>query len=368
MRRFPLAAIIWHSHIIIFGSSPTATTAFSLSTSSSGSSADSTIVTAAIRSYTLHGDGIDSDRCTLHEIRPPPRDPREEEDEVEMYYPTSRRAFVFPHRATNPHNKILNVRQTSFGCGKLGATVWTSALALACLLANDDDGESTATIGGKRVLELGSGCGLPSLVAKEICHAEHVLATDYWEDEATGVVGNSGVGDRLVPKSLSGANLAYNIGCGSFGGGMAMNDDSTNASVRMLDWHDEMGVFKLANEYLPDLIIGSDLVYYPMDTTPLLQTLEILLKANGGDDGGTKNKEAFLILPLPPKAEREALPDFRTRLAKEGALNIDNCEVIMDELELVERRITEKGGNANYGEDDDDGKHKLLRVRIRTSY
>jgi hypothetical protein len=28
---------------------------------------------------------------------------------------------------------------------------------------------------------LGSGCGLPTLTAKQVCSADQVLATDYWE-------------------------------------------------------------------------------------------------------------------------------------------------------------------------------------------
>ncbi|KAL9182220.1 hypothetical protein ACHAXT_012872 [Thalassiosira profunda] len=283
---------------------------------------------AIIRSFELRGEGLDPNTsCTVHEVRCPPRDPDAEEDEVEMLYPTTRRAFVIP----GYEEKLLNIRQTSFGCGRLGATVWPSAIALSSLLANECN-----FIEGKRVMELGSGCGLPSLVAKEICSAESVLATDYWEvaDDADRLVpADAATEGRLVPKDIFRVNLEYNIHA----------DDS--ASVGRLDWHDEMEIFKTANECEPDVIVGSDLVYYPLDTEPLLQTLNILLK-------GGKPKDALLVLPLPPSAEREALPDFRKRL-EQGALG-DKCRVVMDEMEMVETQYEEQ-------------RHNMLRIQIHSA-
>jgi len=289
------------------------------------------------RSYTLHGDGIDNNSiCILNEVRPPRRDPNIEEDDVELYYPTTHRAFTFPDHHHHS-NKLLDIRQTSFGCGRLGATVWPSAIALSCLLASSDD--TKHFIEGKRIMELGSGCGLPSLVAKEVCDATNILATDYWEENNNAVdgqlsFGNTG-GDRLVPKDLFGVNLAYNIGT-----------DET-ASVRHLDWHDEMGIFRVATDFRPDMIIGSDLVYYPEDTPPLLQTLEMLLKAGGA-------KDALLISPLRPAySERKALPEFRSQLEK-GVLG-DGCEVVMDEFEMVGMGMT-----------DDEERHNFLRIRVHS--
>jgi hypothetical protein len=70
----------------------------------------------------------------------------------------------------------------------------------------------------------------------------------------------------------------------------------------------------------PDLIIVSDLVYYPADVKPLLRTLGILFGAateEGGIGGGGGDRwgETLLVSPLPPSAERESLGDFRERLA-----------------------------------------------------
>ncbi|KAL7523172.1 hypothetical protein ACHAWF_000409, partial [Thalassiosira exigua] len=108
----------------------------------------------------------------------------------------------------------------------------------------------------------------------EICGVWEVLVVYYWEEAAGGSGGGafalgSRSGNMLVPKDLSGINLAHNLG-------------GDPDSVRKLDWQDELKVFHIANDFEPDVIIGSDLVYYPMDATPLLQTLEITLKAENG--------------------------------------------------------------------------------------
>jgi len=354
------------SHVLLTSASgPTAAAA----TSSPDSSIDD-----FVRSFAVYekcaGDNNEGGgrRCvgTCQEVRPQARDPTAEEDEVEMFYDTTRRSFSFPHGWTDDGDdatvssprsflfpragvgggdgdgdggghagwesateaerllradciplRQVSIRQTSFGCGKLGATVWPSGIALSALLA----GDCRSLLQGKRVLELGSGCGLPSLVAKDIAGASDVLATDYWEED-----GGKFDADRLVPKNLFGANLAHNVG--------------SETAVKHLDWHDQVSVMNVYDEFQPDVIIGSDLVYYLADTPPLIQTLDILLKSGATD--------ALLILPLPPNAEREALPEFRSRL-ESGAL--EGCNVDMQEMVMV--------GSGN------DDRHNLIRIHIR---
>ena len=314
----------------------------------------STDAVTIIRTYTIFGNDIDNKNNIIHSVRPKPIDANVEEDEIEMYYPTTKRAFMFPNTHNTDanerinNNMIVNIRETSFGCGKLGSSVWPSAIVLSCLLANE-----SINLKDKKVIELGSGCGLPSTYlanTKGVVHS--ILATDYWEEEVTddstqesstdSLYRNSGLGQttnngaRLMAKSLFGRNLAYNIG----------SDENEHISVKRLDWHDEMGIFKVATDYKPDVIIGSDLVYYPMDTVPLLQTIEMLCKAGGA-------KEALLIFPL--NDGREALPDFRERL-ESGELG-DDFEVVIDEIEMTDKW--------NDTDDDSEGdRHTFLRVQI----
>ena len=67
------------------------------------------------------------------------------------------------------------------------------------------------------------------------------------------------------------------------------------------------------------------------------------------------SRDALLILPLPPMVHREALPDFRNQL-ENGVLG-DDCEVIMDEIEMI-------GRGSVYDGDDYEERHDFLRIRV----
>jgi len=262
-----------------------------------------------LRSYVLGEDG--GARC-WELLTPSVAATDPDEDEVEYWYPTRKRHFEFsiPAAATKPAPAGVTIRQTSFGCGKLGSEVWDSSVVL-CLYLGEQ-----GLVGGKRILELGSGCGLPSVVCRDELGAAAVLATDFWENDTDGFDG-----DRLVPTKFHGLNLEHNVVVKK-----SSNDEAAAAaaetSVQKLDWHDRASATSARETFRPDLVIGSDLVYYPMDVEPLLGALGVLLVggSDGGDGSGTStsknNKQhtrAVLVLPLAP-AEREALPEFRSKL------------------------------------------------------
>mmetsp|Transcript_47318 Transcript_47318/g.53647 ORF Transcript_47318/g.53647 Transcript_47318/m.53647 type:complete len:346 (+) Transcript_47318:55-1092(+) len=237
----------------------------------------------------------------------------EDEDEVEYWYPTKRRHFEF---SISPIcNSPITIRQTSFGCGKLGGDVWDSSIALCLYLGKQ------CIVKGSRVLELGSGCGLPSVVCRDVLQASAVLATDFWETD-NDVFDE----DRLVPTKFHGMNLKYNVDkiysqerqrVISDNNGNDNNDDNrvVETAVLKMDWHDRVSTKIAKATFCPDLVIGSDLVYYPMDVEPLLNTLEVLLDGNKESPSPTENKNtrAVLVLPLAP-SEREALPEFRKKI------------------------------------------------------
>lgn len=265
----------------------------------------------AIRSYVL---GDESTRCW--ELLSPSisTDENEEEDEVEYWYSTSRRYFEFsvPH-SLSPSSCTTTIRQTSFGCGKLGGELWDSSVALCLYLGQ------LSLVQGKRILELGSGCGLPSVFCRDELGAGAVLATDFWQaddDEFDK--------ERLVPTKFHGMNLEYNVVKNNINRG---NGGKIEATVQRLDWHDLDSAVSARNAFRPDLIIGSDLIYYLMDVEPLLNVLETLLVG----ESDTKTR-AVLVLPLAP-AEREALPEFRSKLpARLSSTHI----VKMEEIYLLE--------------------------------
>jgi predicted nicotinamide N-methyase len=179
----------------------------------------------------------------------------------------------------------------SFGCGKLGHQVWPSSMTLCLSLIHDyygdHNGRDSPSVRPESVLELGAGCGLPSIVCRDVLQIPSVVATDFWyvgEDSEREK-------ERLVPEVWHGINLVYNV--------ERTKDEA--ALVKRLDWHDLETVRQAAGPTI-DLVIGSDLVYYPMDIEPLWNTIETLLQ----DCGASK---VVLIAPVKPET-REALPAF----------------------------------------------------------
>ena len=227
----------------------------------------------------------------------------EEEDEVEYWCPTRKRHFEFSIPSSSVSSEsATTIRQTSFGCGKLGAEIWDSSVALCLYLGQQ------ALTEGKKILELGAGCGLPSVVCQDELRASAVMATDFWEQD------DNFDQDRLVPTKYHGLNLEHNVA-------------ATSSSVQCLDWHDRDSAISARESFRPDLIIGSDLVYYPMDVEPLLNVLEILLKSNDQES----QTRAVLALPLAP-ANREALPEFREKVQVRFS---ETHSVTLQELDLV---------------------------------
>lgn len=279
-----------------------------------------------IRSYVFGDDA----RC-WEVLSPSGIEQDEEEDEVEYWYPTRKRYFEFLIPSSSVTSRTsTTIRQTSFGCGKLGAEVWESSVALCLYLGQH------SMVEGKRILELGSGCGLPSVVCRDDLKAAAVLATDFWETEDVEFDG-----DRLVPTKFHGLNLEYNVV-------KSCLDDAdrveTETAVQRLDWHDRASAAAARDSFRPDMVIGSDLVYYPMDVEPLLSVLETLLV---GHDAGNEEEpasvpeerkmiRAVLALALAP-AKREALPEFRSkvpaRFSKTHTVTLEEIDLVRDDTD-----------------------------------
>lgn len=252
-------------------------------------------------------------------------------DEVEEWYGTRYCTFRFFPAKTSADDgddgTTISVRQTSFGCGKHGASVWKTGRALACHLA------SGRVSGKRRILELGAGVGLPSCVCRDVWRgeeaAEAILATDFWEEKSEGgemQFGNSDSVDkaRLFPSYMFAKNLEFNlIHSAGLPGGELQNDE--RCSVQKLDWHSEIDTLS-ANMFDADLIIGSDIVYYLEDVEPLIQTLKVLM------DDEESRKEALLVLAL--DQERKGLPKFREKLKE--LVTFKNWELTSDVVELRE--------------------------------
>ena len=117
------------------------------------------------------------------------------------------------------------------------AEIWPSAIALARRLSKED-------LAGRRVVELGVGVGLPTLVALD--RGANVLATDYYA-------------------------AALDFTCHN-----ARQNGLPGPETALLDWHNGPGVGAAF-----DLVIAADVMYEERSTRSLARLLPGLLKPAG---------------------------------------------------------------------------------------
>ncbi|WOL05382.1 protein N-lysine methyltransferase METTL21A isoform X2 [Canna indica] len=127
--------------------------------------------------------------------------------------------------------------------GVTGAVMWDSGIVLGKFLEHAFD-SGTLSLHGKRVVELGAGCGLVGCIAALL--GADVILTD--------------LPDRL---KLLKKNVDVNVGEGNKRG---------SARVTELEWGDD-----LDDEFfdpVPDIVLGSDVVYSEGAVEDLLTTLK----------------------------------------------------------------------------------------------
>ncbi|ONK79738.1 uncharacterized protein A4U43_C01F9570 [Asparagus officinalis] len=152
---------------------------------------------------------------------------------------------TLPFDACGHHLTILQSPSSMSTPGVTGAVMWDSGIVLAKFLEHSVDSQSLV-LQGKRVVELGSGCGLVGCIAAIL--GADVILTD--------------LPDRL---RLLKKNLEVNFEGGNLRG---------SARASELTWGDE-----LDNEFiepLPDFILGSDVIYSEDAVNDLLDTLKQL--------------------------------------------------------------------------------------------
>ena len=134
------------------------------------------------------------------------------------------------------------------------AELWPSAVALAHHISKEG-------LASRRVVELGCGVGLPSIVA--LAHGARVTATDHY----------------AAALDFTRYNARANLGL--------------EPETRLLDWHapetEELGLF--------DLVLAADVLYEPRNVPALVAMIPSLL-APGGEtllaDPRRKNASIFL--------------------------------------------------------------------------
>lgn len=123
--------------------------------------------------------------------------------------------------------------------GEEAVVVWDAALVLAYFLLKQDLIQPDT-----KVLELGAGTGAVGLVAATL-GAKRVVITDL---------------PRILPLLQE---------------GIALNPNLSNIEARALSWGHQEDLDQL--EFVPDLVLVSDCIYYEASVDPLISTLKSLV-------------------------------------------------------------------------------------------
>ncbi|KAK3023178.1 hypothetical protein RJ639_044165 [Escallonia herrerae] len=135
-------------------------------------------------------------------------------------------------------------------CKSTGLMLWESARLMASIVAANQ-----SIVSGKRVLELGSGCGgICSMVAAR--SADLVVATD---------------GDETTLELLS-LNVSSNL----------QSSSRSNLITKVLRWgnKDHIGSIKQLSDEGFEIILGTDVTYIPEAISPLFSTARELISVN----------------------------------------------------------------------------------------
>ncbi|TID14572.1 gb [Venturia nashicola] len=149
-----------------------------------------------------------------------------------------------------PFVTVLESRSLLSTSGGTGFRTWEAALHLGSYLSTD---EGTALVRGKRILELGSGTGMLSILCARWLGCTQVTATD---------------GDDRVVEALDN-NIFLN--------GLQQSD---LIAARILKWGRALEENEGGMQQVAEIAIGADITYDPTIIPPLISTLRELCSIN----------------------------------------------------------------------------------------
>ncbi|XP_046964980.1 protein-lysine N-methyltransferase EEF2KMT [Vanessa cardui] len=174
--------------------------------------------------------------------------------------------FCYRHYVVNnDFNNIITIKETKNMVlnGTTGLKTWEAALMLSDWALCHKE-----TFSNKHVLELGSGVGFTGITIAKLCDITSMIMTDCHSDVLNTINNNIQINlSDLCLKEDMKSNL-YISGDKSIG-------------VMSLDWNDTE---ELSLPYIPNIVIGADIVYDPSILQPLLNVLLMIHKINNDVD------------------------------------------------------------------------------------
>ena len=214
----------------------------------------------------------------------------------------------------------------------MGLNTWGSARILAeRMVANPAYFGLVAPPGrGLKVLELGAGTGLLSLVARRVLEAQVVVQKDDSQSLPASVVERNIVATDYHPSVL--ANLGFNI---STNAPSADVPGPYRVSLRSeaLDWRDPPELEEAAKY---DVILGADIIYERSHAEWIRSCVEAMLK-KPGKDGGIGGV-FWLIYPERPTHQQELDSVQEAFFDSAPALSNDGWVLRALDEEAIERK------------------------------
>ncbi|KAF8079264.1 putative methyltransferase-domain-containing protein [Lyophyllum atratum] len=226
----------------------------------------------------------------------------------------------------------------------VGLQSWGSAIRLAERLCADPDAFSLVPdMSGRslRVLELGAGTGLLSIVAAKLlapsAHPPVIVATDYHRDVLE--------------------NLSTNVNTNFPSSTSSPNPTPTPIHVHVLDW--ETPVYAPPFLDAPfDIIFAADVVYHPEHARWIRGCVEQLLRRPCGETDGDEGGVFWMIIAVRPIGRHQGLD------GSVAAVFGDEARVLGEEgtrLRLAILEMEEPGKVEGVGRADESG-YKLFKI------
>ncbi|XP_050345646.1 uncharacterized protein YdcI-like [Nymphalis io] len=179
---------------------------------------------------------------------------------------TSENEFCYRHYVVrNDFKNIITIKETKNMVinGTTGLKTWEAGLMLSDWALCQKE-----IFSNKNVLELGSGVGFTGITIAKQCDIASMIMTDCHSDVLKTINNN-------IQINLSELCLKENIKSNIYISGRK------SIGVMMLDWNDTED---LSLPFIPNIVIGADIVYDPSILQPLLNVLLMIHKINNNVD------------------------------------------------------------------------------------
>ncbi|KZT63946.1 hypothetical protein DAEQUDRAFT_741627 [Daedalea quercina L-15889] len=255
------------------------------------------------------------------------------------------RRFTFPYGAGEGEGKDVGVELNdapllSTDHTSVGLQSWASSILLSERLSADPRSfalDARLDAMPPRVLELGAGTGLLSIVSAKILQLQGdalafplrptVVATDYH------------------PSVLD--NLRVNVGINF------SSDSATPVAVRSLDWEHPVYEGELSRTF--DVIFAADVVYHPEHARWIRTCVErLLVRPSAGD--GAEGGVFWLIVPLRIAGHHQGMSDTIEEVFPKASANAEGQGWTLAVLAVEEMQRCNGVGRA------DEGGYKLFRI------